>query len=233
MRRRTLLTGAGSLIVMRGAGLAQTSRPTRKIGYLHSLSNTVSPPPISLSSMRPIWKSLGYVEGETVLLRGAEGDPRRLPALVAELISLEVAVLIAVGPAAVRAASQATKTTPIVAVDLETDPVRAGLAASFGKPSGNVTGLFLDQPSLAGKWLELLRDAAPQIERIALIWEPTSGSDQLDAAKAAARAIGYRGAGARSADDRGLRRCVSESRWRAQDGHRSARLPGSNHACCS
>jgi putative ABC transport system substrate-binding protein len=140
--------------------------------------------------MRPIWKSLGYVEGETVLLRGAEGDPRRLPALVAELISLEVAVLIAVGPAAVRAASQATKTTPIVAVDLETDPVRAGLAASFGKPSGNVTGLFLDQPSLAGKWLELLRDAAPQIERIALIWEPTSGSDQLDAAKAAARAIG-------------------------------------------
>jgi putative tryptophan/tyrosine transport system substrate-binding protein len=189
MKRRTFVTGAGSLIAMKGAGLAQPSRPTRKIGYLHPLSNSVSPPPVSLSSMRPIWQSLGYVEGETILLRGAEGDPKRLPELASELISLEVGVLIAVGPAALRAATHATKTTPIVAVDLETDPVRAGLAVSFSRPGGNVTGLFLDQPSLAGKWLELLKDAAPSIERIALVWEPTSGSDQLDAAKAAASAI--------------------------------------------
>jgi putative ABC transport system substrate-binding protein len=188
MRRRefiSLVGGVGTLIVTKGAALAETPG---KIGYLHSLSNTNSPP-VSLLSMRPIWQGLGYVEGESVILRGAGGDPRRLPELAAELISLRVGVLIAVGPAALRAANQATKTTPIVAVDLETDPVRAGLAATFGRPGGNVTGLFLDQPSLAGKWLELLREAAPSIERVALVWEPTSGVDQLEAAKAAAHAI--------------------------------------------
>ena len=186
MKRRTFLAGAGLLIATKGAGLTQS--PRNKIGYLHTLST--NPPPVSLSTMRPVWQRLGYVEGETVLLRGADGDPGRLPELAAEFLRLEVGVLIAVGPAALRAASQATKTTPIVAVDLETDPVGAGLAASFGRPGGNVTGLFLDQPALAGKWLELLREAVPSIERVALVWEPTSGSDQLEAAKAAAGTIG-------------------------------------------
>ena len=76
----------------------------------------------------------------------AFGRRRRttLAATVAELIALKVGVLIVVGPEAVRAASVTTKTMPIVAIDLETDPVRAVLAASFAKPAGNVTGLFMD-----------------------------------------------------------------------------------------
>jgi len=184
MKRRDFIAGTGIFIVLQGAALAQASR---KIGYLHS--GLLSPPPVSLSSMRRVLQSLGYVESEFIL-RGADGDPRRLPELAAELISLKVRVLIAVGPAALRAASQATKTTPIVAVDLETDPVRAGFAATYAQPGGNVTGLFLDQPALAGKWIELLREAVPSIERVALVWEPTSGSDQLEAAKVAARSIG-------------------------------------------
>src|SRR5262245_23612001 len=140
--------------------------------------------------MMPIWRKLGYVEGKTLLLRSAEGDPRRLPELVTELIKLEVGVLVAVGPETVIAASQATTSTPIVAIDLETDPVRSGLAASLSRPGGNVTGLFMDQPSLAGKWLQLLREATPEIERIALVWDPNIGPDQRDAATAAARAMG-------------------------------------------
>ena len=140
-------------------------------------------------SLRPVWQRLGYIEGESVILRGAGGDPQRLPELVAELINLKVGVLIVVGPAALRVAIQVTKTTPIVAIDLETDPIRAGLAAKFARPGGNVTGLFLDQPSLAGKWLEFLKEAAPSIDRIALIWDPTSGTDQLNAARVAARAL--------------------------------------------
>jgi putative ABC transport system substrate-binding protein len=140
--------------------------------------------------MRPVWVQLGYIEGETVLLRWAEGDPQRLPELVAELIRLGIGVLIVVGPTALRAASHASKTLPIVAIDLETDPVRTGLAASFSRPGGNVTGLFLDQPSLAGKWLELLKEAVPGIKRVALAWEPTTGPGQLDPAKAAAQAMG-------------------------------------------
>src|SRR5262245_35480605 len=193
-RRRfiSLVGSAGVLFVTKGAPFAQTSR---KIGYLHygidpalfPASNSKSP--TTLRSMRPVWQRLGYIEGESVFLRGTEGDPQRLPELVAELINLNVGVLIVVGPQALRAATQATKSMPIVAIDLETDPVRAGLAATFGRPGGNVTGLFLDQPLLAGKWLELLKVAAPTIDRIALVWDPTSGTDQLEAAKVAARAI--------------------------------------------
>ena len=104
--------------------------------------------------MRPVWQKLGYVEGENLFLRPATEDLSRLPTLVAELVGLGASVLIVAGPAAVKATVQATKTVPIVAIDLETDPVRAGLAASVSRPGGNVTGLFLDQPSLAGKWLQ-------------------------------------------------------------------------------
>jgi putative ABC transport system substrate-binding protein len=188
MKRRTFVLGGGSLIAARGAGLAQTPRAAGKIGFLSLAHNPGQS--ISVRSMRPVWQRLGYIEGETVLLRGAEGDPRRLPALAAELIKLDVGVLIAVGATTLRATNQAAKTTPIVAIDLETDPVHAGFAATFGRPGGNITGLFLDQPSLAGKWVELLREAAPSIERVALVWDPSSGTDQLEAAKAAAPKIG-------------------------------------------
>jgi putative ABC transport system substrate-binding protein len=107
------------------------------------------------------------------------------------LIGLGAGVLIVVGAVAVSAASRATRTTPIVAIDLETDPVRAGYAASYARPGGNVTGLFLDQPSIAGKWIDLLREAAPDIERLALLWDRGTGTDQLEVAQAVARGKGF------------------------------------------
>src|SRR5207237_748614 len=84
---------------------------------------------------------------------------------------------------------------PVVAIDLETDPVRSGLAAGFGRPGRNVTGLFMDQPSLAGKWIDLLREAPPALARLALLWAPTTTRDQLDPAADAAR-VGAPGAAA-------------------------------------
>lgn len=167
---------------------AQTPNAPRRIGYLHPA--TIDPGSPVMTILQPAWRKLGYVEGETVLLRTAHGDITRLPGLVAELIGLKVDVLIVVGPQAVRVARAATAVTPILALDLETDPVKNGLIRSWARPGGNVSGLFLDQASLAGKWLELLRETEPALKRIALIWDPTTGSDQLDAAKAAARAIG-------------------------------------------
>jgi ABC transporter substrate binding protein len=124
---------------------AQTSPVGRKIGFLHPES--LSPDVGTFSVSRSVWLGLGYVEGETVLLRSAEGELSRLPELVAELIRHEIGVLIVVGPAAVRAAHR-TSTVPIVAIDLETDPVRSGLVASLDRPGGNLTGLFMDQSSL-------------------------------------------------------------------------------------
>ncbi len=185
--RRAFIRSVLGLIGAPYLAHAQTPRPAGKIGYL-----TLDP--ISsggnLLLLRPAWQRLGYVEGETMLLRFAERDAQRLPQLVAELIALKVGVLIVVGGEAVRIASRVTNVPPIIAIDQETDPIRSGLAASFARPGGNVTGLFMDQPSLAGKWIELLREAAPNIERVALLWDPGTGRDQLEIGQAAARAKG-------------------------------------------
>jgi len=185
VRRREFITLLAAASCSSSTALAQVK--TNRIGYVHTLGTSL---PLSVSLLRPVWQQLGYVEGETIFLRGAEGDPSRLPGLVQELLDLQVRVLIVVGPAALRVAQGATSTTPIVAMDLETDPIRSGYARAFGRPGGNVTGLFLDQPLIAGKWLEILKEVLPSIERVALIWDPNSGTDQLRAAQDAARAIG-------------------------------------------
>jgi putative tryptophan/tyrosine transport system substrate-binding protein len=188
MKRRRLISSVLGLLGAPGVTHAQAARAPGKIGYLHGQS--IAPEHPTLKALRPVWQKLGYVDGQTVLLRSADDDERRVPELVAELIGLGAGVLIVSGVAAVRAASRATQTTPIVAIDLVTDPVRAGYAASFNRPGGNVTGLFMDQPSLAGKWIDLLREVAPDIKRLAILWERSTGAEQLEVAKAVARAKG-------------------------------------------
>jgi putative ABC transport system substrate-binding protein len=188
VRRRNFLQNLAGAVAAPALARAQAARPAGKIGYIHPA--TIDPDSSLMSMLRPHWRQLGYVEGETILLRTAHGDVARLPGLVAELIGLRVGVLIVVGPQTVRAAREATSVVPIVGLDLETDPIRAGLVRSWAKPGGNLIGLFLDQASMAGKWLELLREVEPRLKRVALAWDPSSGSDQLDAAKAAAHALG-------------------------------------------
>jgi putative ABC transport system substrate-binding protein len=137
-------------------------------------------------------RDLGYVEGYTIALefRFAEGRPEVLPRLAAELVHRPVDVLVAVGPVAVSAAREATGTIPIVAVDLESDPVQRGWIRSFARPGGNITGLFMDLPGLTGKWLELLQEAVPGLARVAVLWDPTTGPDQANALRTAAGRLG-------------------------------------------
>jgi putative ABC transport system substrate-binding protein len=99
-------------------------------------------------------------------------------------------VIVATGPQAVRAAKKATNRIPIVALDLETDPVQAGLAQSLARPGGNMTGCFLDLPDMAGKWLEFLESAAPTSHPVGIVWDSTSGNWQLTAAQNASRRFG-------------------------------------------
>ena len=188
MKRRAFLTAGASTLALAPLAAAQAPVAPGKIGYLHF--RTVSAANMTITVLRPEWRRLGYVEGETLHLRAAEGDASRLPALADELIRLGAGVLIVVGAEAVRTVSRAFPNTPVVAIDLETDPVRAGLAASFAKPGGNVTGLFLDLPSLAGKWIQLMREFDPRIERIAFTWDASTGRDQLEVALAVARSMG-------------------------------------------
>ena len=127
----------------------------------------------------------GWVEGKNLVFefRNANGDPSRFAAPAAELVRLKVDILCPVGPAAVRAAFAATRDIPIVAHDFETDPVAVGYARTYSRPGGNLTGLFLDSPELAAKWLELLKASVPNLSRAAVLWDVTSGPVHLDAVK--------------------------------------------------
>ena len=144
----------------------------------------VAPPRIEivLSGLRSAGR-----QGEQVELvpRVADSDPARLPRLAAELIEEKVDVVVAVSTAAVRAIQAASTTIPIVAHDLETDPVASGFIANYAQPGGRITGVFFDFPDFRTKWLELLREVIPELASIALLWDPASGVAQLEVLQAA------------------------------------------------
>ncbi len=142
----------------------------------------------ALDYLRQGLRDLDIVEGRDVVFafRTADGNPRDLPVLARQLANLNPAVLFVAGPAALDAAVHTTSSVPIVAIDLETDPLRSGLVRSVQQPRTNVTGLFLDQPAFAGKWFELLREVLPRAQRINLLWDASTGPWQLGAAKNAA-----------------------------------------------
>jgi len=136
-------------------------------------------------------RALGYLEGKSIVVewRFAEGHPDRLAALAQELVSLKPDVIVPLSSSAVQAIRKATRTIPTVAVDLETDPIAAGLVANLARPGGNVTGFFLDFQDLNGKRLELLKETLPGISRVAVLWDSSMDRTQLKAAQAAARAL--------------------------------------------
>ena len=135
MKRRAL-----ALWPLAVAAQAQPRPTTPKTGYLHPRTLVDTHP--TLMILRQEWRKLGYVEGQTLLMRSANGDAAKLPALTQQLIDEGVAALIVVGASAVRAASLTTKSVPIVAIDLETDPVRAGYAASYAKRAATSRACF-------------------------------------------------------------------------------------------
>ncbi len=120
-------------------------------------------------------RELGYVEGKNIVTeyRYAEGKFDRLPDFAAELVRLKVDVIVAAGGApAYLAAKNATSTIPIVSMALP-DPA-TGLFTSFAQPGGNITGLILGGPELYGKRLELLKETAPNVSRVAVFLDPTN-----------------------------------------------------------
>jgi putative ABC transport system substrate-binding protein len=183
--RRTFIGAfAGSSLALSPFARGQAADKVPVVGVLVTDAVGNISLPILIQGLR----DLGYIEGKNIVIavRSAGGVPAAHAAHAVELVQLKVDVIYATGPAAIRAAKEATSTIPIVALDLETDPVEAGWARSLARPGGNLTGLFLDVPGLAAKWLELLNMAAPTVRRIGIVWVPSTGSAQLNAAKAAA-----------------------------------------------
>src|ERR1700730_12293764 len=181
------LVGLGAL-ASPPAALAQQPGNVRVVGVLNL---SIGPRSRIVETIRRGLRELGYVEGRTIALdvRSAGGKSETFPSLAADLVRRKVDVLVAIGPAALRAARDATDMTPIMALDLETDPVASGYPRSLSRPGGNVTGLFLDQPGLTGKWLELIGEAAPRTRRVAVLVDTTTGPWQTAAIKAAAEKL--------------------------------------------
>jgi putative tryptophan/tyrosine transport system substrate-binding protein len=122
-------------------------------------------------------RELGYIEKQNIAIeyRYAEGKSDRFPELAAELVRLKVDIILtAGGDPPTRAAKNATKTIPIVMVSGGTDPVEAGLVESLARPGGNVTGITNLSRELAGKRLELLKEAVPNLARVAVLYDPGS-----------------------------------------------------------
>jgi len=189
MRRREfirLISGAAAAWPL-AARAQQPKIP--KLGFLYPGPSTVATTRIDafLGGLR----AAGYRVPEEVefISRFANGDPTRLAPMAIELVDQNVDVIAAVSTPVALAVRAATATIPIVAFDLETDPVATGMIASLARPGGNITGLFFDFPEFRTKLLELLKEVVPSLSKIAVIWDSNSGSAQLKSIEIAAEAI--------------------------------------------
>jgi putative tryptophan/tyrosine transport system substrate-binding protein len=123
---------------------------------------------------------LGYIEGKNIVVeyRYADGKAERLPELAAELVGAKLDLIVAATTPGVLAVKKASATVPIVFVDIS-DSVVNGLVASLARPGGNITGLTIFGPELSGKRLALLKEAAPNVARVALLWNSANPSNEL------------------------------------------------------
>jgi len=196
-RRTALLVTVGAALL--GAPFTANTQPSGRVptvGYLSALSRSDPPVQRSLDAILQRLRELGYVDGQNLAIeyRWAEGKVERLAELAAELVRLEVDVVLASGGLPVaKAAQQATKTIPIIMTG-PADPVAAGLVASLARPGGNITGVAIITHELVGKELELLREMVPKLSRLAVLWNPSNpgNTSQYRAAQAAAQVLGLR-----------------------------------------
>jgi putative ABC transport system substrate-binding protein len=167
------------------AASAQTTAKKAQVGTL----GTTPIIPANHEMVKQGLAQLGYTEGEqiTFVQKHADGDPARLAAAAAELVRLKPDVILARGPSAVAAAAGATKDIPIVAVDLESDPIALGYAKTLARPGGNITGVFLDLPEMSAKQLQLFREIVPGLSRLALIGDSVGNAAQYQATIRAAQ----------------------------------------------
>src|SRR5215470_2911481 len=182
----TLLCGAAACPL---AARAQQSAQRAKIGVLYP--GLASALPARIAALRDALQAVGYREPDNVefVVRSTGGDPTRIIPVAVELVERKVDVILAASLPAVNAARSATTTTPIVALDLESDPVNSGLIASLSRPGGQVTGIFFDFPEFSKKWLQLLKEAIPNLSGIAVLWDPATGPVQIKGVETAAEEL--------------------------------------------
>ena len=162
-----------------GAGaIAQAQKPA-KVPRIGLLSGGLRGP--TLEAFRQGLRELGYIEGQNIIIeyRFAQGKEDRLLDLAAELVRLKVDVIVTPSTLEALAAQQATRAIPVV-MAASSDPVGTGLVASLARPGGNITGLAVMSPELNGKRLELLKEAATGVSRVAVLWNAANPDKALE-----------------------------------------------------
>jgi len=181
----------GAVILFLSAFLDVEAQQAGKIARLGVLLFSTPAGDPNLPTFRQALSELGYVEGENLqtVYRYAEGQPERLTNLAAELALLKPDVIFVLGGDVARFAKTATNATPIV-VAASADPVQTGLVQSLARPGGNVTGVTYVSSDLAAKRLQFLKEAAPRISRLAVLWNPDHIDPEYAETQAAGRRLG-------------------------------------------
>jgi putative ABC transport system substrate-binding protein len=213
-RREFLGTLTLSLLAAPLAGEAQPTQGVPRIGVLLN-----SPDNENLRDLRQGLRELGYIEGQNIALdvSSAEGKFDRLPALAEQLVRRKVDVIVASGPQGVRAARRATASIPIVMGRMDDVDVH-GFVTNLAHPGGNITGLSFQTGQLAEKWVQLLKEAAPGMSRLAVIWDEAGTLNQLKTAQEAARALRLETRALELRDARGVEGLVSTARASGAEG---------------
>jgi putative tryptophan/tyrosine transport system substrate-binding protein len=172
MRRREFFGLLGGAAISSQTSLARAADPVRRVGVLFGIQEATGSSSLSAIFTTEL-QLLGWVEGGNVQIdtRYAGGDVQRANAIGKELAASKPDVLVAQSPISLAALRSETKTIPIVFA-LVSDPIGAGFVGNFARPGGNITGFTSFEPSAASKWLELLKEIAPQVERVAFICNP-------------------------------------------------------------
>jgi putative tryptophan/tyrosine transport system substrate-binding protein len=173
MKRRNFITLLGGAAAWPVAARGQQPERMRRIGVLVAYAESDPEAQARIAAFRQGLRELGWTEGRNLRMElgWGTGDPDRARTLATELISLAPDVIVAHGTPALTALYRATRTIPVVFVSV-IDPVGAGYVQSLAQPGGNITGFSTFEPEIGGKWLELLKEIAPGVSRVAGILDP-------------------------------------------------------------
>ena len=187
MKRRVFVAGMAAVMAAQPPAALHAEKNTR-IGVLYpGVDNDIFRG--NFDGFRTRLATSGYIEGRNLLFELRFGEGRELRPIAVKLPGASPDLVLAVARSATAAVHAATTSIPVVALDLESDPVASRFVKALPQPAGNLTGVFMDFPELAGKWLEILKSIVPRLARVGVLWDPATGPAQLDAARRAGQML--------------------------------------------
>lgn len=194
MQRREFITLLGGTLALPLTARAQQPERMRRIGVLMAYAESDREGQAWVAAFREGLQKLGWTEGRNIRIdtRWAAADVEAIQRFAKELVALQPDLILTQNTPTTAAMLQQTRTIPIIFANVA-DPVGSGLVTNFPRPGGNVTGFILFEPTLAGKWLEVLTEIAPRVARVAFLFNPATApyaEYYVNPFKAAARSIG-------------------------------------------